>query len=176
MIQDSIQVLQARGYKVTNPRKQVLKVLDQAQKSLSPYDIQRLLDEQGKYLNHVTVYRILDLFCRLNLAHKVLSGGGFVKCVLGEKEGCLSFDGCCVNCRAMPPSLGTTQISPRQTNASVNPSGESAGSKPSRISSLACPRTTPTNWQNHRRTIAPKAFINNSLLLFIFFTQSPTII
>ena len=94
MIQDSVRILQAQGYKVTRPRKQVLGVLDQAQKPLSPYDVQRLLGERGKYLNHVTVYRILDLFCRLNLAHRVLSSGGFVKCILGKKEGCHRFMVC----------------------------------------------------------------------------------
>ena len=94
VVQASIQILQTQGYKVTKPRREVLEALDEAQKPLSPYDIQRLLGEQGKYLNHVTIYRILDLFCRLNLAHRVLSSGGFVKCTLGEKESCHRFTVC----------------------------------------------------------------------------------
>lgn len=94
MVQDSIQVLQAQGYKVTKPRREVLEALEEAQKPLSPYDIQRLLRQKGKYLNHVTIYRILDLFCRLNLAHRVLSSGGFVRCSLGKKEGCHRFTVC----------------------------------------------------------------------------------
>jgi len=93
-IQSAIQVLQASGYKVTQPRKQVLKVLAQAQKPVSPYDIQKILQQEGKHLNHVTIYRILDLFCLLNLAHRVLLLGGFVKCTLGEKEGCHRFMVC----------------------------------------------------------------------------------
>jgi Fur family zinc uptake transcriptional regulator len=72
----------------------VLEVLEGAEKPLSPYDIQRLLRQRGKYLNHVTIYRILDLFCRLNLAHRVLSSGGFVRCSLGNKEGCHRFMVC----------------------------------------------------------------------------------
>jgi len=95
VVQDSIQILQAQGYKVTKPRRQVLEVLKEAKEPVSPYDIQRLLRQQGKYLNHVTIYRILDLFCRLDLAHKVLSSGGFVKCSLGSKEGCHRFMVCC---------------------------------------------------------------------------------
>ena len=97
MVRDSIQILQAQGHKVTKPRLQVLKVLEEAQRPASPYDIQGLLRQQGKYLNHVTIYRILDLLCRLDLAHKVLSSGGFVKCSLGEKEGChrLMVCSCC---------------------------------------------------------------------------------
>lgn len=94
VVQDSIHVLHAEGYKVTKPRKQVLEALEGAEKALSPYDIQRLLWQRGEYLNHVTIYRILDLFCRLNLAHRVLSSGGFVKCRLGDKDGCHRFMVC----------------------------------------------------------------------------------
>jgi len=94
MVQDSIQILQAQGHKVTKPRLQVLKVLEEARRPVSPYDIQGLLRQQGKYLNHVTIYRILDLFCRLHLTHKVLSSGGFVKCSLENKEGCHRFMVC----------------------------------------------------------------------------------
>jgi Fe2+ or Zn2+ uptake regulation protein len=72
----------------------VLKVLAEAQKPVSPYDIQEVLGEQGEHLNHVTIYRILDLFCLLNLAHKVLLLGGFVKCTLGEGAGCHRFVVC----------------------------------------------------------------------------------
>ena len=93
-MRSSIQVLRTRGYKVTQPRKQVLEVLAEAQKPVTPYDIQKVLQQKGKHLNHVTIYRILDLFCLLNLAHKVLSVGGFVKCTLGEKEGCHRFMVC----------------------------------------------------------------------------------
>jgi len=92
--QRAIQVLRANGYKVTRPRKQVLRVLDGAQEPVSPYEIQKILDGNGEYLNHVTIYRILDLFCDLNLAHKVLLLNGFVKCTLGKKEGCHRFMVC----------------------------------------------------------------------------------
>jgi Fur family zinc uptake transcriptional regulator len=94
MIQDSIRILQAQGYKMTKPRRLVLEILEETQQPLSPYDIQRTLKKQDKYLNHVTIYRILDLFCRLNLVHKLPSSGGFVKCSLGKKEGCHRFMVC----------------------------------------------------------------------------------
>jgi Fur family zinc uptake transcriptional regulator len=93
-LQRAIQVLRANGYKVTQPRKQVLRVLEGAQKPVSPYDIQEILRKQGEHLNHVTIYRILDLFCDLHLAHKVLLLNGFVRCGLGEKEGCHRFMVC----------------------------------------------------------------------------------
>lgn len=91
MLQSSIRVLQAQGYKATKPRRLVLEVLQEAEKPLSPYDIQAILRQRGRYLNHVTIYRVLDLLCRLKLAHKVLSGGGFIKCNLGKREGCHRF-------------------------------------------------------------------------------------
>ena len=94
MVQDSIRILQARGYKATKPRSLVLEVLEETGKPLSPYDIQEILRQRGKYLNHVTIYRTLDLFCRLNLAHKMLSTGGFVKCSLDAIEGCHRFMVC----------------------------------------------------------------------------------
>jgi Fur family zinc uptake transcriptional regulator len=94
VVQDSIRVLQTQGYKATRPRKLVLEVLAKTEKPLSPYDIQGILRQRGEYLNHVTIYRILDLLCRLNLAHKMLSSGGFVKCSLGIGEGCHRFMVC----------------------------------------------------------------------------------
>jgi len=93
-IHGALQVLRSRGYRVTGPRKQVLKVLAGVQEPVSPYEIQKILEGNGQHLNHVTIYRILDLFCDLNLAHKVLLLNGFVRCGLGEKEGCHRFMVC----------------------------------------------------------------------------------
>lgn len=90
-LQSSIQTLRSQGYKITQSRKQVLRVLAERKEPLSPYDIQKILEQKGQHLNHVTIYRILHLFCLLNLAHKVSLLGGFVKCTLGEKEGCHRF-------------------------------------------------------------------------------------
>jgi Fur family transcriptional regulator, zinc uptake regulator len=89
--QRAIEILRANGYKVTRQRKQVLRVLDAAPQPVSPYEIQKILEGSGEHLNHVTIYRILDLLCSLNLAHKVLLLNGFVKCSLGKKEGCHRF-------------------------------------------------------------------------------------
>jgi Fe2+ or Zn2+ uptake regulation protein len=89
-----MRTLRAQGYKATKPRKLVLEVLEETKRPLSPYDIQGILRARDKYLNHVTIYRILDLLCRLNLAHKVLSNGGFVKCSLDAMGGCHRFMVC----------------------------------------------------------------------------------
>jgi len=93
-LENSLRILRSNGYRVTQPRKLVLKVLEQVAEPVSPYDIQKILEEKGERLNHVTIYRILDLFCMLNLAHKVLLCGGFVKCALDDREGCHRFMVC----------------------------------------------------------------------------------
>ena len=93
-IHSELQVLRSRGYRVTEPRKRVLGVLAEARSPVSPYEIQEILQRKGEYLNHVTIYRVLDLLCSLNLAHKVLLVGGFVKCTLGECGGCHRFAVC----------------------------------------------------------------------------------
>jgi Fur family zinc uptake transcriptional regulator len=94
VIQDSVRILQAQGYKATRPRKLVLEVLEKTEKPVSPYDIQGILRARGKYLNHVTIYRTLGLLCSINLAHKMLSTGGFVKCSLDAAKGCHRFMVC----------------------------------------------------------------------------------
>lgn len=93
-IQGALEVLRKSGYKVTGPRKRVLKVLSELEKPVRPYEIQAILQQRDEHLNHVTIYRILDLLCDLNLAHRVLLGGGYVKCTLGESEGCHRFVVC----------------------------------------------------------------------------------
>jgi Fur family zinc uptake transcriptional regulator len=87
----SIAVLRSRGYKVTKPRKEVLEVVEEAKVPVSPYDIGKMMERRGKHLDHVTIYRVLDLLCSLNLVHKVLSRGGFVKCGLLDRPGCHRF-------------------------------------------------------------------------------------
>ncbi len=72
VLQDSIRILQTQGYKATKPRRLVLDVLEKTEKPLSPYDIQDVLHTRGKYLNHVTIYRILSLLCSLKRIRSVL--------------------------------------------------------------------------------------------------------
>ena len=84
----SLDVLRSNGYKITRPRKKILDILNQVDKPLSPYGMQKILQDEGSYLDHVTIYRILDLLSTLNLVHRVLSVGGFKKCTLHDEEGC----------------------------------------------------------------------------------------
>jgi Fe2+ or Zn2+ uptake regulation protein len=79
------------GYKVTKPRKQVLEAIEKAAGPMSPCDIGRAMEGQGEHLDQVTIYRVINLLCTLNLVHKVFSRGGYVRCDLLEEEGCHRF-------------------------------------------------------------------------------------
>lgn len=74
-------------FRITAPRLQVISALAEARAPLSPYEIQSKLARRGIQLNHVTIYRVLDLLCILNLAHHI-STGGYVKCTLEDQKGC----------------------------------------------------------------------------------------
>lgn len=93
----SIAVLRSGGYRVTKPRRQVLELVEAVDVPVSAYDIGRMMEERGEHLDHVTIYRVLNLLSSLNLVHKVLSRGGFVKCDLPGASGCHRFL-LCRNC------------------------------------------------------------------------------
>jgi Fe2+ or Zn2+ uptake regulation protein len=87
----AIEVLRERGYKVTRPRKQVLEAIEKAEGPMSPYDIGKMMEKERKHLDQVTIYRVINLLCSLNLVHKVFSRGGYIRCDLLEEEGCHRF-------------------------------------------------------------------------------------
>jgi Fe2+ or Zn2+ uptake regulation protein len=81
--------IKEHGYKLTDARQEVVETLAGFDKPVSPYDIQRAIkSERG--LNHVTIYRILEMLMELHLVHKV-ANGGFIKCSIPEADGCHHF-------------------------------------------------------------------------------------
>ncbi len=87
----AVAVLRERGYKVTRPRRQVIEAIDSAEGAMSPVDIGRMMEGNAKHLDQVTIYRVINLLCSLNLVHRVFSRGGYVRCDLLEEEGCHRF-------------------------------------------------------------------------------------
>jgi Fe2+ or Zn2+ uptake regulation protein len=87
----AVKALRDGGHKVTKPRTQVLEAIEKAEGPMSPYDIGRAMEGQGEHLDQVTIYRVINLLCSLNLVHKVFSRGGYVRCDLLEEEGCHRF-------------------------------------------------------------------------------------
>lgn len=73
----AVAVLETNGYKLTNPRIALLKVMAKTKKPCSPYQIQSKLAGKAN-LSAVTIYRILNLFAELKLVHK--TSLGFMPC------------------------------------------------------------------------------------------------
>ena len=84
----AVHILKASGYRITSSRKSVLGALERAERPMSPYELQKMLEQSGQHLDHVTIYRTLEILGNLNLAHRVTSLGGFVRCSLDYDEAC----------------------------------------------------------------------------------------
>jgi Fur family zinc uptake transcriptional regulator len=84
-LEQAQQKLQCDGYKITNARQDVLETLANSKQALTAYGIQDLLKQNCKDYQAITIYRVLDLFCELNLVHRIYSINAFVKC-LPEKD------------------------------------------------------------------------------------------
>ncbi|NBV42627.1 transcriptional repressor [bacterium] len=73
-------ILEANGNRITQPRREVISILDESQFPLSPYDIAKIGTDKGVHLDTVTVYRIIETLETLGLVHRVLESGKFLKC------------------------------------------------------------------------------------------------
>jgi len=67
--------LSKAGYRLSEPRKRIMKLMEVAEKPLNPH---RLLREQGVHLGLVSVYRTLELFFSLGLISQVFQPDGLV--------------------------------------------------------------------------------------------------
>lgn len=89
----SLNVLRSNDYKITGPRRAVLEVLEKAKIPLSAYDIEERIPENIP-INIVTIYRVLEVFEKLKIAHRIHTKEGYVRCDFEEQEGCHSFAIC----------------------------------------------------------------------------------
>lgn len=80
--QEAIKILKNKGYKNTKPRQIILKVLDDSDIPLSPYEISEKIKNTGETGDVVGVYRCLEILEENDLVHKVLSSGKYLKCTL----------------------------------------------------------------------------------------------
>jgi Fe2+ or Zn2+ uptake regulation protein len=75
-----LEKLKAAGHRITKSRLQVLDVLENTKKALSPADIFQLTSKSGSAeLDRVTVYRILEAFEELEIVHPV-GNGRYIYC------------------------------------------------------------------------------------------------
>jgi len=70
--------LSKAGYRLSEPRKTIMKLMETTEKPLNPLGIHRLLREQGVHLGLVSVYRTLELFLSLGLISQVFQQDGLV--------------------------------------------------------------------------------------------------
>jgi len=84
----ALHVLKDRKYRITQPRKRVLEILNDAHSALSAYEIKDLIDRAGEPVDTVSVYRILECLEENHLIHRVLQTGKVRKCQLEDESDC----------------------------------------------------------------------------------------
>ncbi len=76
--------LQDHGYKITDARSDLLELLANNDQALTAYGIQDLLNQRCKEYQVITIYRVLDLLCELEIIHKIYSINAYIKCTQGK--------------------------------------------------------------------------------------------
>ncbi|MBY0404912.1 MAG: transcriptional repressor [Cyanobacteria bacterium] len=84
----ALQVLKDRGYRITNPRKLIVTLLDKTEDPLSAFEIKDSLIRSGEKVDLVSIYRIIDCLLENNLVHKLLSNGKIKKCQIELESEC----------------------------------------------------------------------------------------
>ncbi|HEX3015293.1 MAG TPA: Fur family transcriptional regulator [Desulfobacteria bacterium] len=70
------QRLREHGYRLTEARSQVIRVLCNSSDYIGAYDIHNTLKSQGASIGLVSVYRVLELLCHLGLVQSEEFGAG----------------------------------------------------------------------------------------------------
>lgn len=87
--EEALSILKNRGYRITQPRRKVLELLERSETALSPYEIKDLLDAAGEHVDTVSIYRILECLEDNHLIHRVLTSGKVHKCDLEREDHCV---------------------------------------------------------------------------------------
>lgn len=75
------------GLRLTDPRRQVLRILMEAQKPLGAYDILKQLAQHAKTPKPPTVYRAIQFWCEEGFIHCIDSLKAYVACPHGHHIG-----------------------------------------------------------------------------------------
>lgn len=79
-IKYALKILKESDYKITKQRQMILELLAKTDKALSPYEMRDMLKKHRINADVVTIYRILETFEKLFIAHKVLALNGYIRC------------------------------------------------------------------------------------------------
>lgn len=75
------QVCEAKGIRLTALREAVLRVLTASHKALGAYEIIERMNEQGRRLAPISVYRIIDVLVEAGLVHRLESRNAYFACL-----------------------------------------------------------------------------------------------
>lgn len=87
-VAQAVELLKSKGFRVTQPRRFVLELLEQSPQALSAYEIKDRIVEAGNTIDTVSVYRILECLEENDLIHRILSTGKVKKCQLEHEDHC----------------------------------------------------------------------------------------
>lgn len=87
-IDQALDVLKGKGFRITKPRRLVVELLDSSERALSAYEIKALLDDKGESVDIASIYRIIDCLEETHLIHRVLTTGKLKKCQLEHETEC----------------------------------------------------------------------------------------
>lgn len=84
----ALKVLKESNFRITKPRQLVIKLLDKSKEALSAYEIKDKLENSGKEVDTVSIYRIIECLEEKKLVHRVLTTNKVMKCQLKHEEEC----------------------------------------------------------------------------------------
>ena len=109
---DIIQLLQAKGYRLTSARKNVIHILATHHEFLGAYDIHDLLEKRNIHIGIVSIYRVLELLKSLSLLKsEEFSAGGEKYRLLGTHNHQHSHQLICSQCGRTEEWQGDCPIS-----------------------------------------------------------------
>lgn len=106
-LEKALNKLKNNSFKLTKARTDILDVIANNDKALSPYMIQDILKEQAKKYSAITIYRVIETFIEIDIVHKVHSINSYMKCC--ENDNHLHRLLVCKNCHTVQPIESTAQ-------------------------------------------------------------------
>lgn len=94
----AVEQLRSKGFRITMPRLQVIRVLANSHRALSAYDIhERILAGDGR-IDVVSVYRILATLREVGMIHHIGVVDGYLACRIGEEHSLQMEHAVCTSC------------------------------------------------------------------------------
>ncbi len=107
------------GFRLTEPRRQVLQILVEAQKPLGAYDVLQRLTQHVKAPKPPTVYRAIQFWCEEGFVHCIDSLKAYVACPHGHHIGEAQFF-ICKECGDVSEETGAINRAALQASAKKN--------------------------------------------------------